>query len=221
MKILATVALLAVLSGCVPWTVRPIHDDDSAKSSLGAEDAGRNPAAYVNSEWDAKLIPAVLKSATDARTLLDALAASPDAAGQKYGHREGAGAWYFAVKGMGRVLKADMTSRNGLLLVDVAPFDKKADVSIQVGPVIRGSALRDSTNVIQFNDFANQIAFADANNALNDRVLKTVIGRVNPKALVGHTVEFVGAFGGDDIGSGGPAIRGVIPVQLKDDGAAR
>ncbi len=211
------VALFAGLSACAPWTVRPIQDGDSSKgSSESAQTA--SPAAYVNSIWDSKLVPVILKSAPDARALLDALAASPDAAAQKYGHREGSGEWYFTVKGTGRALKADTTSRNGLLLVDIAPFDGKADVSIQIGPVIRGSALRDATGIIRFNDFTNQIAFADANNAINDRALKSVAG-IEPKRAAGHTVEFAGAFGAG--GTGGPAIRGVIPVELKDDGVQR
>jgi len=201
------VVLFAGLSACVPWTVRPIQDGDTSKGN-----------SDVNSIWDSKLVPAILKSAPDARTLLDALAASPDAAAQKYGHREGSGEWYFTVKGTGRALKADTTSRNGLLLVDIAPFDGKADVWIHIGPVIRGSALRDATGIIRFNDFANQIAFADANNAINDRALKSIAG-IEPEKAVGHTVEFAGAFG--SAGSGSPAIRGVIPVQLRDDGVQR
>src|SRR6185312_236285 len=137
MKALAlAVVLFAGLSGCVPWTVRPIQDDSGKAASDSAQNGAGDPTAYVNSIWDSKLIPEILKSATDARTLLDALAASPDAAAQKYGHREGSGEWYFTVKGTGRALKADKTSRNGLLLVDIAPFDGKADVSIQIGPVI-------------------------------------------------------------------------------------
>ncbi len=200
MKVAGAVVLFVVLSACVPWTVRPIQDGDSANSSA----ASLTPAAYVDSVWDAKLIPAILNSATDARALLDGLAASAGSGTQKY----------FTVKGSGRVVKVDTSSRNGLLMLDLTPFDGKPDLSIQIGPVIRGSALRDATGVIRFSDFTNQIAFADANNALNDRVLKTVLGRIDLKALVGHTrVEFVGAFGLDN--------RDIIPVQLKDDGAFR
>ena len=199
MRIVVVVGLFVLLSGCVPWTVRPIQDDSSKSSTTTSQ----SPAAYVDSVWDSKLIPAILNSAVDARALLDGLAASAGSGTQKY----------FTVKGSGRVLKADKSSRNGLLLVDVAPFDGKADLSIQVGPVIRGSALRDATDVIRFSDFTNQIAFADANNALNDRVLKSVIGQIDLKSLAGHTVEFVGAFEVE--------TRTIIPVRLKDDGASR
>jgi len=197
--LIATLTLLLGLAACVPWTVRPIQDD-SAQSGTGA--AARGPAEYVDSIWSTKLVPAVLSSAQDARAVIDSAAASAGSTGQKY----------FTIKGSGRVVKVDTGSRNGLLLVDLAPFDGKADLSIQIGPVIRGSALRDATGLIRFNDFANQIAFADANNAVNDHVLKSVLAGLDTAGWKGHTVEFAGAF---EPGSG------VIPVELKDDGVAR
>lgn len=200
--------LLMSLTGCVPWTVRPIEDADSAKSAAGPA----APAAYVDSIWDSKLLPAILKSATDARTLLDALQASPQEADQEYGHRESGGAAYAAVKGSGRVLAVDTSSRNGLLLVDIAPPDGKADISIQIGPVLRGTALRDATGLIRFTDFANQLQFADVANELNNRVLKTVPGSLDLKTLAGKTVAFTGVFALEE--GSNPPIRGVVPVSL-------
>ena len=206
--ILTAVCQFAVLAACVPWTVRPIGDSSSTK-------AVASPAAYVDSIWDSKLLPALAKSATDARTLLDAIAASPEQAGQHYGHRESGGAWYFAIEGSGRVLSVDTSSRNGLLLIDVAPFDKVPDVSIQIGPVIRGSALRDATGTIRFTDFVNQLQFADVENELNNRVLRSVVSSLDTKSLAGRMVEFTGAFGMD--GTGKPAIHGIVPVSLRVD----
>lgn len=210
--VFSTAILFSTLSACVPWTVRPIQDEDSAKTT----DHPVTATAYADSIWESRLVSAILNSATDARTLLTALAASPEEAGRKYGHRESGGTWYFMVKGSGRVLSADTASRNGLLQVDIAPFDRKADVSIQIGPVLRGSALRDATGLIRFTDFANQLQFADVGNELNDRALKTVLNTLDVKALPGKMVEFAGAFALD--GTGEPLIRGVVPVLLKDDG---
>jgi len=208
----AFVCALALLCGCAPWTVVPIQDSDSTGGSGQAHNSP-SPAAYVDAIWDSKLLPALRSAATDARTLLDAIAASPDEAGRRFGRRESGGSWYFAVQGKGRVLAVDTSSRNGLLQLDIAPFDGRADVSLQIGPVLRGSALRDATGVVRFTDFANQLAFADVQNEINGRVLKTVLSSLDPRALVGRMVEFMGAFGLD--GTGVPPIRGVAPVLLK------
>ena len=199
----AMVALALGLASCVPWTVRPIDEEKEASVS---------PAAYVDSIWQAKLAPAVLNSAVDARTLLNALAASPEDAQARYGRRSENGPLYFIVKGEGVVLTVDISSRNGLLLVDVAPFDRRPDVSIQIGPVLRGTSLRDATGIVRFTDFVNQLQFADVANELNDRVLKTVLAPLDATKLKGRVVSFAGTLAAEP--KADPPLRGLVPVKL-------
>jgi predicted lipoprotein len=106
----------------------------------------------------------------------------------------------------------DQKSRSGSIGVDVAPFDGKPDLSIQVGPVLRGVSLRDATGIVQFTDFVNQIQFADVGNELNARVLKTVLAPLNVSAWKGRAVEFEGTASLGD--SSGPVIRELVPVRL-------
>jgi len=188
-----------LLGGCKLWTVRPIEDTQTTNpGSLSA-------AAYVDSIWSPKLLPAISSAAVDAQTLLDAQAG-------KYCHQTANGPCYLIVKGEGRVIGADQRSRSGILEIDIAPFDGKPDLTIQVGPVLRGVALRDATGIVQFSDFTNQIQFADVGNELNARVLKTVLGPFDVAGSKGRTVEFAGtAVSGD---SSGPAIRDLVPVRL-------
>lgn len=202
-------ALALALASCTPWTVRPI---DSDHSSSGTSTAA-TPAAYVDSIWSSKLLPAISKSAVDARVLLDALAASPAGARTRYGRCDAGGPCYFAVKGEGVVTAVDTRSRAGLALVDIAPFDKRADLSIQIGPVIRGTSLRDATGVIRFTDFLNQLQFADAANELNDRVLKTVLAPLDKARLKGAKVSFLGTL--TLLPNADPPLGGLVPVELK------
>ena len=199
------VAMLALpLASCSPWTIRPIGE-----KSAGASD----PAAVADTLWTAKLSPAILNSAQTARALLDAIAQSPDAAGEKFGRREVGGAWQFPVKGEGRALGIDRHSRNGLLLLDIAPYDGRPDVSIQIGPVLRGMSLRDATGLVNFNDFSNQIEYAEVGNELNRRVLEKVLAPVDLSSVKGRMITFAGAFaleGADD-----PPIHGVVPILLR------
>ena len=53
--------------------------------------------------------------------------------------------------------------------------------TVQIGPVIRGTALRDAVSFIRFNDFANQFEFAAVSNALHERVLRDVVGAARPR----------------------------------------
>jgi len=199
-------ALALLLTGCKLWTVRPIEDAQAANpGALG-------PVAYVNSIWSAKLLPSVSKAAVDARALLDALGQSQDGARAKYCHQTANGPCYLIVRGEGRVVAVDQRSRVGFLAVDIAPLDSTPDLTIQIGPVLRGAALRDATGIVQFTDFVNQLQFADVGNELNSRVLRTVLGPVDVASSKGRTVEFEGtAVLGD---ASGPPIRDLVPVRL-------
>jgi predicted lipoprotein len=207
-----TVAILALplgLASCVPWTVRPIGAEKDAASSSTVTDT---PAAYVDSIWAGKLLPAMRRSAVDARVLLDALAASPSDAQARYGRREANGPWHFVVKGEGVVTAVDTRSRVGVALVDIAPFDKRPDLSIQIGPVLRGTSLRDATGIVRFTDFVNQLQFADAGNELNNRVLKTVLAPLDREKLKARKVYFTGAVSVQE--KTDPPLRDLVPVTL-------
>ena len=203
---LATQAL--TLCSCKPWTVRPIN------AASGSQEASQSadPAAYIDLIWSSKLVPAIVSSAVDARTLLTAMAASIDDAERKYGRNDNGGGWYFNVKGEGKVLAVDTSSRNGLIELAVLKQDRQPDVSIQLGPVLRGSALRDSTGLISFSNFVNQLQFADVAEALNNKAKQTVLAPFDTAGLAGKTVSFAGSF--EVVGTTQPLIKNVVPVQL-------
>lgn len=187
---LASVCLALCTTGCAPWTVRPIQEEQ-AENNSGARrfDAAR----YVDSIWSSRLLPAIRDSAVELRTLLAALEADAGAA-EKFGKREGLGPFHFIVKGRGRALGVDTRSRTGLVSIDLLPDDGRPDACLQVGPVIRGSSLRDAVGFIRFGEFVNQLEFADVANELNARVVNLVLNRVNPASMPGKIVSFHGTF---------------------------
>jgi predicted lipoprotein len=204
----AIVALAVLSTACVPWTVRPIDSGEGATDTA----ATVSPAAYVNSIWSSKLLPAIENAAVDARIFLDAFAKSPAEALARWGRHDPNSPVYLMIKGEGRVTSIDTRSKVGLALVDVAPFDGKPDVTIQIGPVIRGTSLRDATGFIRFTDFVNQLQFADVANELNDRVLKAVLAPAPVSSLAGKSISFVGTAGGDV--NAAPPVRELTPVRL-------
>jgi predicted lipoprotein len=160
------------LSSCVPWTVRPIDEVDG---HAGPFDAGK----YVDSIWASKVLPA----AGDAPDLSAARCVHP-----------------CLVKGQGRVVRVETTSRSGLAYLD-------SGAVLQIGPVIRGTALRDALPFIQFSQFTNQLEFARVGNALNDRASKVLAG-IDPPHLEGAEIAFCGAM---EPGSPGE----IVPVRLE------
>ncbi|NTW01487.1 MAG: DUF2291 domain-containing protein [Oscillochloris sp.] len=190
---LSLALLLPWMAACQVATIRPIEPTGAqAQSSQGTP--AFNAKTYVESIWASKVVPAAEQDAVDLPTVLTAITSDQAAAEKQYGHREQGRPANFLVKGEGRVLTVDTSSRNGKLILDLPPYDQQPDVSLQIGPVLRGTAVRDAVGFIQFNQFVNQLEYADVANALNDRVAADVLSGLDLAALADKNVSFQGAF---------------------------
>ena len=157
-----------------------------------ADQAAVDPIeALVSETFEAKLVSTLSEKATDLSVLLDAVKAGLDDAGGTYGLRVGGagGGWNFAVKGKGKVVAEDRASKAAVAEIDL-DGDGTADAILQLGPVVKGSALRDATPLYDFSAFRDQIEYARLGRALNDRAVSTIPA---DSALAGKTVEFLGA----------------------------
>lgn len=189
-----TLALFAILAISLPATgCRFVTDEELAR--MAAQSGNNfNAETYVGKLWDSKVIPTLESEAVDAHTLIAAIAEDPDAAGKTYGHRAGEGnPWSYEIKGTGKVVSVDTSSRRGLMKVELAGSGDAQTVTLQIGPVVFGTALRDSLPFINFGDFVNQLQFAQISRALNDRAIKDVTASFNKRNVIGKTVTFVGA----------------------------
>ncbi len=214
LTLLALGALLA-LNACTPWVVRPLNPA-TGQAQTGEQQF--SAVSYVDGIWDSKVVPTVQQNAKDIRTVLDALKGNPDTAKTQYGHQEGSGRPYnFIVKGEGKVLKVDTSSMQGTLAVDVPPYDGKADITIQVGPVMSGTSLRDGVGFIHYSEFTNQIDYASVADELNNRVLKGALSKVDIKSLQDKVVTFTGVFSYNDLD---PSTLVLTPVELAAKGGS-
>ncbi|CAN5426456.1 DUF2291 family protein [soil metagenome] len=182
-------AALPLLAGC---KVVPIAADRAARErQSGVFDAAR----YVSTIWDAQAAPYWTRSAAPFPDLAASIDRDLDVAGAHAGRRAGDGSpWTFVAQGQGVVTRIDTAARAGRLTVAAPVAGGQArDVEIQVGPVVSGSTLRDSLPFVTFNDFANQIAFAEVGGAMSRRA----VAQARPIAQglkVGDRVTFLGAF---------------------------
>jgi len=184
MKTLLAASLLAVcLSGC-----------KFVKTSDGnAEGAAADPIAeVVETTFDAKLVPALNAKAVDLTTLRNAARDGLDKAGQSYGVRVGGagGGWNFPVKGTATVIEENRASKAGVAEIDL-DGDGSADATLQLGPVVKGTALRDTTNLYDFSTFRDQIEYAKLGRALNDKAVSKL--PAPDGGLKGKRINFVGA----------------------------
>ena len=180
----ACLAALTLVGGCKVVRTAPEVD--------ATADAGTDPiAAFVAETYDAQLLPLVEAEAVEAGVLLAALDGGLEAAGTAHGiQATGGGAWTFLVKGEGVVVEADRESRAATLGVDVTG-DGASDLRVQLGPVVRGTALRDAAPFYEFTDFRDQMEFAALARALNERA--TAALTLPEGDLVGTRASFAGA----------------------------
>ena len=179
---------LALLPAC-----KIVRDKDKKKPASAG--GGFDADTFVDGIWDSKVMPLLRDHATEITTVLDALAKAPDAAGQQYGHRAEAegSAWNFIVKGKGKVTKVDTASRRGTLVIALDGDPAGRSVTVQVGPVVFGSAFRDSLPFVSFNDFVNQIDYAQVSRKLNDRAIAAARKGFDPTKAEGRMIAFQGA----------------------------
>ncbi|HZY41402.1 MAG TPA: DUF2291 domain-containing protein [Anaerolineae bacterium] len=202
---LTLLTLLLSITGCSSIaTIRPLDapppgsgEANAAQGSSFRTSKGFNAVTYVNGLWDSKILPTATNESVDLATLLGEIASDKDAASRKYGHKE-SGPYNFVVKSEVKVDNVDTTSRAGTVLLKPIGYTGPVEVKMQIGPVMRGTSIRDGSGYIPFNQFVNQIEYADVAEELNNRVLNNVLKGLDFNSLKGKTIVVYGFFTLDD-----------------------
>lgn len=163
------------------------------KTNQGEGGAPVDPIAeLVETTFEAKLVPALKEKAVELTALQEAIARGLDEAGGQYGMRVGGagGGWNFPVKGTATVVDENRASKAAVAAIDL-DGDGQADATLQLGPVVKGTALRDTTNLYDFSTFRDQIEYAKLGRALNDKAVYKLPGP--DIALKGKRLNFLGA----------------------------
>ena len=154
-----------------------------------------DPDKMVSDIWDSKVIAYLDKRAGAFKDVSALTASDLTAAGAKYGHKEkqGSAPWTFAAKVDGTIVAEETKSRAAYVDVDV-DGDAKADVRVAIGPAIRGTAIRDSLDFVDFNSFKNQIEWAQFGKSFNLHVNKTLLSKLPRQGLTGRKLTATGAY---------------------------
>ncbi|THB81708.1 MAG: DUF2291 domain-containing protein [Desulfobacteraceae bacterium] len=184
-----------------------VPDDDTQNGSQGKSGEKEKldiyfvsddfkPDEYARNIWKSKVVPLFMEKSTPLEQILPDWHQNSAEAGRKFGYREKAegSPWNFRVRGKGIILAAHTTSRASTVDIDLFPADGTPDLVLQIGPVFKDSAIRDSLDFISFTDFTNQLEFARLSNAFNKVVRQDVTGNLDRENLKGRQVSFWGAF---------------------------
>lgn len=181
--VIAALLVFPFAGGC---TVVSIAEDKALRERSAS---GFNAADYVEGVWSSRAAPYWAERRRPLSTLLPLVRQDLAGAGRAHGRRAGDGSpWVFVVAGEGAVRSVE-PGRRGRATVVVAGVAEP--IVLQTGPVVSGAALRDSLPFIQFDDFANQLVYADVAQALTRKALAATSGATRGIA-VGDTVRFEG-----------------------------
>lgn len=178
----------------------------SIEDATAAETAQQfDPVGYADERFDSEIVPQIEKDAVDLAALLDDLAGGADEG--EFGHAPGTGSSFsFPVEFTGVA-----GAPNGSILpVTVPGVPGDVTVQVQIGPALNGTALRDVTGTVSFNEFTNQLEFQEVATEFNNRVRDGVLADVDPAQLEGKTVRVVGAYTRVN-----PALVSVVPVVFE------
>lgn len=191
---------LAVWQWRAAFTIVPIEEIEQAEQSEAFD-----PVAYVDAIWESRVIPTIMEDAVDLSTVLSDIEtddrgfAAKDQLIQvanRYGLITVGEAHVYMVKGRGRVIAVDTTSRPAAFEIALENYTGPIKVKIYLGPRLPSddTSVRDSVGFINFGDFREQTEYGKVGAEMNKRVSQQVLSGLDAERLEGNTVSFHGAF---------------------------
>lgn len=191
--------VVVVAAGAMTTKVISIEDAEAA-----AAEGSFDPVSYTDDRFESELVPQIEEDAVDLATLLADLTAGADEA--EFGHAPGTGSSFsFPVTFTG----VAGTQAGSLLPVTVEGLPEDVTVQVQVGPALNGTALRDVTGTVSFNEFTNQLEFQEVATEFNNRVRDGVLTET-ALPTAGDTITVTGAFTRVN-----PALVSVVPISIE------
>ncbi len=176
--------------------------------SIGDADAvaagGFDPATFADEQY-AEIAATIESDAIPLARLLADLDGGADEA--DFGNTSGASSAYAFPVTFEATAQA-LTEPVLPVTVEGVPDD--VTVQVQVGPAINGTALRDVTGTISFNEFTNQLEYQTVGTELNNQARDQALAGFDAAAAEGRTVQVTGAFLRVN-----PQLVSVVPVSIE------
>jgi predicted lipoprotein len=176
----------------------------STEEAASAEQGDFDPVEYAAERYD-EITAYVEDEAVPLPELLTQLAGGGDEA--EFGNTSGASSAYaFPVTFTGAAGQVTPP----VMPVTVEGLPEGTVVQVQVGPALNGTALRDVSGTVSFNEFTNQLEYQQVGTELNNRVREDVLADFDAAAAAGKTVTVTGAFLRVN-----PQLVSVVPVSIE------
>ncbi|WBU37920.1 DUF2291 family protein [Homoserinibacter sp. YIM 151385] len=194
------VPVIAVVLVLAAFNVKVVSTEEADAGAAGGFDA----ATFAEEEYPG-IAGAVEADAIDLADLLQQLADGAEES--ELGHTSGASS-AFAFPVTFTATAGEATPPVMPVSVEGVPDD--VTVQVQVGPAVNGTALRDVTGEISFNEFTNQLEYQNVGTELNNRARAEVLDDFDAAAAEGKQIVVTGAFLRVN-----PSLVSVVPVKIE------
>ena len=188
--ITALVALFVVYSAA---SVTVVKEGEEAKLT---GEVVFDPTTVATNFWRDNAQSYFNEKAVDLVTMLNEANGDFASVASKYGYYSmgDSGELSFIVKGSGTVTAVKNKLRAGYLGVKLDGYDGSVQSRLQIGPVFKGSAVRDTIKLISYKDYKNQIEWAQVSVAFHNLISKEVLAPIDMASLQDKKVSFIGCF---------------------------
>ncbi|WP_333813989.1 DUF2291 domain-containing protein [Muricomes intestini] len=189
--LVAALTAAVMLTGCGIVKVVKIGEEGKYTGET-TFNAGDDVAAI----WESSALPELNETAVDLKDLLTESKGNLATLADKYGKYSmgNSGELSYVVKGTGKVEEVNTESQAGYMAVALDGYTGPETIKIQIGPVYKGSSIRDTLSFIKFGDYKNQEEWAAVSQSINQVVAKDVVEPAKPDSLMDKNVSFIGAF---------------------------
>lgn len=189
---MAVILLMSVMTGCM----KIVKIGEEGKLTGEVEfNAGDNVAEI----WDSVALPELTEKAVDLSAFLAESNGDLKSLADQYGKYSmgSSGELNYTVKGAGTVKEVNTEKKAGYVEVTLDSYTGEAVIRLQIGPVFKGSAVRDSLDIIKFEDYKNQVDYAAVSQSIHDIIKTSIIEQMDLTTLEGKHIEFTGCFTAD------------------------
>jgi predicted lipoprotein len=186
---MAIVLGLSSMTGCM----KIIKIGEEGKYTGEVEfNAGDDVAAI----WDLAAVPELTEKAVDLTAFLKEANGDLKSLADKYGKYSmgTSGELSYTVKATATVKEVNTEKKAGYMVVTLADYTGPIIIKLQTGTVFKGSAVRDSLNIIKFEDYKNQVDYAAVSQSIHKIIQTTIIDQLDLPGLEGKQIEFTGCF---------------------------
>lgn len=177
------------MSGCV--TIVKTGEEGKLTGAT-TFDASQNVADI----WESQALPDLTGNAIELATFLTEAKGDLKSLAEQYGKYSmgTSGELSYIVKGTGTITEVNNEKKAGYMTITPDGYTGAESVRLQIGTVFKGSAVRDSLSFIKYEDYQNQVEWADVSKSIHALIQEKVINAADVASLQGKKVEFVGCF---------------------------